>query len=108
MNQDLIVGNIAGKIGRGLVAGLAGTAMITVSQIIEMRLNDRKPSTTPAEAASQVLGVHNVLEKADDSQKQNLSQVVHWGYGTSELITIAKYWHEWSDPYLIVCVPNNR
>jgi hypothetical protein len=82
MNRDLMVGNISGKIGRGLVAGLAGTAAITVSQMIEMRLRDREPSTAPAEAASRVLGVDDVLENANDNQKQNLSHMVHWGYGT--------------------------
>ena len=28
--------------------------------------------------------------------------------GLSELVTVAKYWREWSDPRLIVCVLNNR
>ncbi len=28
--------------------------------------------------------------------------------GTAELLTIAKYWHRWSDPRLIVVVLNNR
>jgi pyruvate dehydrogenase (quinone) len=28
--------------------------------------------------------------------------------GNNELITIAKYWHEWSDPRLVVLVLNNR
>jgi pyruvate dehydrogenase (quinone) len=28
--------------------------------------------------------------------------------GNSELVTVAKYWKEWSDPRLIVCVINNR
>ncbi len=28
--------------------------------------------------------------------------------GLAELITIAKYWHEWSDPRLVVLVLNNR
>ena len=28
--------------------------------------------------------------------------------GMNELITIAKYWKEWSDPRLIICILNNR
>jgi pyruvate dehydrogenase (quinone) len=28
--------------------------------------------------------------------------------GMNELLTIAKYWREWSDPRLVVCVLNNR
>ncbi|HKO02970.1 MAG TPA: thiamine pyrophosphate-dependent enzyme, partial [Thermoanaerobaculia bacterium] len=28
--------------------------------------------------------------------------------GNAELVTIAKYWREWSDPRLVVCVLNNH
>ena len=28
--------------------------------------------------------------------------------GLNGLITISKYWQEWSDPHLIICVLNNR
>ncbi len=28
--------------------------------------------------------------------------------GSGELITVAKYWREWSNPHLIICVLNNR
>lgn len=34
----------------GLAAGVAGTAAVTASQALEMRLTGREPSTTPAEA----------------------------------------------------------
>jgi hypothetical protein len=82
MNRDLMVGDAAGKIGMGLIAGLLGTAAITASQRIEMRLRQRPPSNAPATAASKVLDVDDVLEQADDTQKRRLSQIVHWGYGT--------------------------
>ncbi len=83
MDSELMLGNIAGKIGRGLAAGLAGTAAMTISQGIEMQLSGRQPSAAPAEAASEVLGVHDLLQKADHAQKQTLSQTVHWSYGTT-------------------------
>lgn len=66
-------------IGVGLIAGLAGTAAITISQMIEMKLTKRPPSTAPAKAASKVLNV----KPADDSKKEKVSQEVHWSYGTS-------------------------
>lgn len=41
----------AKAIGIGLMAGLAGTAAITLSQTIEMKLTKRPPSTAPVDAA---------------------------------------------------------
>jgi hypothetical protein len=66
-------------IGVGLLAGLAGTAAITISQMIEMKLTKRPPSNVPAEAVSKVLDV----KSTDDSKKEKVSQEVHWVYGTS-------------------------
>ena len=42
---------VAGAIGKGLMAGAAGTLAITLSQMIEMKITKRKPSTAPADAA---------------------------------------------------------
>jgi hypothetical protein len=66
-------------IGLGLLAGLAGTAAITLSQMIEMRITKRKPSTTPIDAASKVLDITAV----SDTKKTAVSQEVHWAYGTT-------------------------
>ena len=41
---------LASNIGKGLVAGFAGTAAMTVSSTIEARLRRRKLSTAPARA----------------------------------------------------------
>ena len=70
---------VAGAIGRGLIAGLVGTAAITLSQTVEMKLRNRKPSTTPADAAGKVLGVKPTSEQ----DAVRFANIVHWGYGTS-------------------------
>ena len=69
----------ASAIGKGLIAGAAGTLAITLSQMIEMKITKRKPSTTPADAAQKVLEVKPETEE----DKQQFSQQVHWAYGTS-------------------------
>jgi hypothetical protein len=66
-------------IGKGLLAGLVGTAAITISQMIEMKLSKREPSTAPADAAGKVLGV----KPRDEESKERFANVVHWAYGTS-------------------------
>ncbi len=74
-----VIGSIGATIGKGLIAGLAGTAAITISQMIEMKITGRKPSTAPADAASKALDI----KPATKQDKQQFSQVVHWTYGTS-------------------------
>ncbi len=69
---------IAEDVGKGLVAGLAGTLAITVSQTIEMKITGRKPSTVPADAAGKALGV----QATGDAEKQRFATIVHFGYGT--------------------------
>jgi hypothetical protein len=66
-------------IGNGLAAGGVGTACMTVSSTLEMRLRGRPPSTVPARAAAKVLGVEPVGER----ERARFANVVHWGYGTS-------------------------
>jgi hypothetical protein len=39
---------IAEAVGKGLVAGLAGTTAMTLSSTLEMKLQGREASTTPA------------------------------------------------------------
>lgn len=74
-----MLGRAACGLGIGLVAGLVGTAAITVSQLIEMRIRGRKPSNSPAKAVSMVFAIH-----PDDAPAEaRLSTLAHWGYGTS-------------------------
>ncbi|MGB9376368.1 MAG: hypothetical protein WCB04_02535 [Mycobacteriales bacterium] len=70
--------DIAALIGKGLVAGAVGTAAMTVSSNVEMKLRDRSASSAPADAAAKVLG----LDFADEQDKERFGTAVHWGYGT--------------------------
>lgn len=71
--------SLAGSIGKGLIAGLAGTAAMTISSTLEAKLRGREPSDAPARAAATVLGIK---EFSSDEAKARFSNLVHWGYGT--------------------------
>jgi hypothetical protein len=71
---------LAGSIGKGLMAGLAGTAFMTVSSTVEARLRQRKPSSAPARATAKVLGITSF---ADEIAQARFNDVAHWGYGTA-------------------------
>lgn len=51
------VDRVAIVAGRGLVAGAAATAAMTVSSTLEMKLRGRPPSPAPATVAAKLLGV---------------------------------------------------
>lgn len=78
--EDHLMDRIARNIGRGLAAGLIGTAAMTASSSLEATLRGRAGSTAPADAAERVLGIDSFDSDADEQQ---LSQLVHWGYGTA-------------------------
>lgn len=69
---------IADAIGKGLVAGLAGTAAMTLSSTVEMKLRGRSGSKAPAQAICKTLG----LETTSEAAQARLNNMVHWGYGT--------------------------
>jgi hypothetical protein len=69
---------LAEGVGKGLFAGAAGTAAMTVSSTIEMKLRNRPASNVPARAAEKVLGV----EPNGEPQQERFSNLTHWGYGT--------------------------
>ncbi len=73
------IGDVAAAFGKGLFAGVAGTAAMTVSSTLEMKLRNRGASSAPADAAAKVLGVEPVNEEA----QARFSNLVHWGYGTA-------------------------
>jgi len=73
------LGDVAGAAGRGLFAGVAGTAAMTFSSTLEAKLRKRASSSAPADAAGKVLGV----APRDEAGQTRFSTVVHWGYGTS-------------------------
>lgn len=72
------IAGVASAVGKGLAAGLVGTAAMTVSSTVEAKLRDRGSSDAPAQAAAKVLGV----EPKGDAEKARFGNMVHWGYGT--------------------------
>jgi hypothetical protein len=70
----------ASSIGKGLVAGFAGTAAMTVSSTVEAKLRGRAPSTAPARATAKVIGIASFEDSVGEARFNDLS---HWGYGTS-------------------------
>jgi hypothetical protein len=70
---------VAGSIGKGLVAGFAGTAAMTISSTLEARLRGRAPSSAPARATAKVLGISSFEDSVAQARFNDLS---HWGYGT--------------------------
>jgi hypothetical protein len=73
------IDTLATAIGRGLVAGVAGTAAMTVSSTLEARLRRRAFSTAPARATAKVLGIR---EFDSDLAQARWNDLSHWGYGT--------------------------
>ena len=77
-NESTVLGELGSAIGKGLIAGFAGTIAITVSQLIEMRITKRKSSNAPAKAVKKTLHI-----EASPGNKEEFSNEVHWVYGTS-------------------------
>jgi hypothetical protein len=75
----VIAAKLARTIGKGAVAGLAGTAAMTISSTLEAKLRRRPSSTAPARAAQTVLGIKEFESPRDVARFNDL---VHWGYGT--------------------------
>ncbi len=71
-------GELGSAIGKGLLAGLAATAAMTLSQMIEMKFSKRKPSEAPVKVASETAGI----KPADEGEREKVSQEIHWAYGS--------------------------
>jgi hypothetical protein len=67
------------SIGKGLLAGFAGTAAMTVSSTVEARLRNRPASSAPARATAKVLGIK---EFESDRAQARFNDLSHWSYGT--------------------------
>jgi hypothetical protein len=68
--------------GKGLIAGLAGTAAMTIAQGAEFVLTSAEPSDAPAtvaDKASRKLGLGRIKRR----NKPKANQGMHWLYGTS-------------------------
>jgi hypothetical protein len=79
IRENNVLGELGTAIGIGLLAGLAGTAAITLSQAIEMKITKRDPSEAPVKVVKETVG----LQPANEEQKEKASQEIHWAYGTS-------------------------
>lgn len=73
-----MVGKFGGAIGKGLIAGLVGTAAITLSMKIERMTSKNPVPFAPGDAASKALSI----EASDREQWQKFSNEVHFTYGT--------------------------
>jgi hypothetical protein len=71
------IGDIGSAIGKGLLAGAAGTLAITAFQLLETKATGREESTAPADAARKVLEI----QPRNEEGKTRLNQVTHWLYG---------------------------
>ncbi len=54
------VGGVATSVGKGLFAGVVGTAAMMISSTLEMKIRVRPGSSAPAEATAKVLGVEDL------------------------------------------------
>jgi hypothetical protein len=79
IKEENALGELGSALGKGLLAGLAGTAAITLSQMIEMKITKRSPSEAPVKVASQVTGI----QPSSEETKEQVSNEIHFAYGTS-------------------------
>ncbi|HSH55655.1 MAG TPA: hypothetical protein VK983_02395 [Candidatus Limnocylindrales bacterium] len=69
---------VANIVGRAVVAGVAGSAVMTAFQkFIEMPLTGREDSDAPAQLAQKVLPV----EPKNEKEKTRLNQITHYALG---------------------------
>jgi hypothetical protein len=70
---------LAGAVGKGIVAGFAGTAAMTASSTLEAKLRGRAPSSAAARTTAKMLGIK---EFEDDVAEARFNDLSHWGCGT--------------------------
>ncbi len=71
--------SLVATIGRGVLAGLAGTVVMTAFQeLIEMPITGRGDSYAPANTAEKTFGVH----ASSQSGRKELNWVTHFALGT--------------------------
>jgi len=73
------VGRFGSALGKGLIAGLVGTAAITLSQAIERKITGKPTNFAPGDAASKALDI----EASKMEARKKFSDEVNWVYGTS-------------------------
>ena len=75
----MTIGTMAGSVGRGLAAGMVGTAAITATMTLEQKLRGEPENTMAADAAEEVLHI----QPEGKQGKLRLARSVHWLYGTA-------------------------
>jgi hypothetical protein len=75
----MILGDVATAVGKGLFAGLAGVAAMTLSQQIEMKPSGREPSSSPGDMVADLLGI----EPKGQKERETFSNLVHWTWGAA-------------------------
>ncbi len=79
-----------GAVARGLVAGAAGSGLMTAVQTAYYKATGTEPSSTPGEVGRRI--VEGVLQREVPEERMNLlNQGMHWLYGTL-----------WGIPYALV------
>lgn len=71
------IGKLGSAIGKGLIAGLAGTIAMSVSQAIERRINKGSVDLTAAKAVEKLFDIG-----PEPGTEEILAQEVHYVYGT--------------------------
>lgn len=67
-------------LGVGLIAGLAGTAAVTISRKLDKQCAERKPEKALLEVASKVLDIQPTSEE----KQEKVVEEIHWAYGASK------------------------
>lgn len=76
--HNTVADDMTAALGRGLVAGLAGTAVMTLIQALQMKLTGGESSDTPARAVGKTLHI----QPRDPVGRKRLTHAAHWAYGT--------------------------
>src|SRR5664279_458318 len=77
-HESTALGALGAAIGKGLIAGCAGTIAMTISQKIEMKLTGRKPGQATVKAVKKVLHIH-----PDPGNAEQFSNEIHYTYGSA-------------------------
>ncbi|GDY29562.1 hypothetical protein [Gandjariella thermophila] len=68
----MLLARLARGIGTGVLAGLIGTAAMTLSSTVEAKLRNRSGSKAPAQAAEKLLEIEKFHDEAAETRFSNL------------------------------------
>lgn len=70
--------DVLAAIGLGLLAGVAGTVVLTLAEKLQMRVSGREPSTVPGQVGAKLTGRD---PEVHPQVAERLNPVVHWMHG---------------------------